>query len=312
MGEKTQLVSFTLLRNDATLLESFVRHHCEYLEKMVFLDDHSTDETLQILIQLQQEGMQVILLSGDTQVIWETELQIERIWAETVFDYVLPLQVTEYLIFNQNKDMAPKLCNEQIMIDFAIPCATFGFPSLRGLNPGTVRRVSIRPGSMPLQPSTNWLIVDLPGFSVADYLLKGCVYYLDWIARRRDCFSNIALWKEAYADLKSSSLELDGSILDRKAVFECLEIAVGPLLYASVRSVTARTLSADVLGHCEYFALSYHRRTLEKWPVLHKQNQLSAVENEIGIVLRTRSWQCTSFLRAIAERMRILWRVLRL
>jgi hypothetical protein len=64
----------------------------------------------------------------------------------------------------------------------------------------------------------------------------------------------------------------------------------------------------DILAYCEYFALCYHERMLEKWPMLKKQNQLTAVENEIGILLRTRSWQYTRFFRDVAEHVRTLWR----
>ena len=308
MYGQTQLVAFTLLRNDANLIESFVRHHCEQLASLVFLDDHSTDETVQILNQLKQEGLPVVILPRvDPPVTWEYELQLERVWAETPFDFVLPLQVTEYLVFNQNKGNVQKVCNGQSTIDAAIPTATLGFPSMIQLTPGVSRIVRLRPGRSLGLPLESMLIVDLPGFSVVDYRLKSCIYYLDWTARRRGEFCNITLWQTAFETLKCSSLGAFVEIPDRNAALGRLGIAAGTLRYPILRN-TAETLPAEILEFCEHFALCYHERTLEKWPLLRQQNRLSAIENEIGILLRTRSWQCTRLLRDAKELMQTLLR----
>jgi len=305
---QTQLVAFTLLRNDANLIESFVRYHCEQLASLVFLDDHSTDETVQILNQLKQEGLPVVILPAvDLPVTWEYELQLERVWAETTFDYVLPLQVTEYLVFNQNKGNVQKICNRQSTIDAAIPSATLGFPSMMQLNPGVSRLVRLRPGCSMGLPLESLLIVDLPGFSVEDYRLKSCIYYLDWTARRRGEFCNITLWQTAFETLKCGSLRAFVEIPDRNAALGRLGIAAGTLRYPNLRNAT-ETLPAEILEFCEHFALCYHERTLEKWPLLRQQNRLSAIEDEIGILLRTRSWQCTRLLRDAKERMQTLLR----
>lgn len=305
---KTRLVAFTLLRNDANLIESFVRHHCEDLASLIFLDDHSTDETVPILNQLKQEGLPVVILpTVDFPVTWEYELQMERVWAETTFDYVLPLQVTEYLVFSQNKGNVHKLGNGQSTIDVAIPGATLGFPSMRQLTPGVSRQVRLRPGRSLALTLESMLIVDLPGFSVVDYRLKSCIYSLDWTARRRGEFCNITLWQTAFEMLKRDSQGAFEGIPDRNEALGRLGIAAATLRYPNLRNAT-ETLPVEILEFCEHFALCYHERTLEKWPLLRQQNQLSAIENEIGILLRTRSWQCTRLFRDVKARMQTLLR----
>ena len=55
----TKIVSFTRILNEDDIVEAFVRHHAGHLDEMLFLDNGSTDRTLEILQALQDEGFQL-------------------------------------------------------------------------------------------------------------------------------------------------------------------------------------------------------------------------------------------------------------
>lgn len=52
----TKIVSFTRILNEDDIIEAFVRHHAGHVDEMLFLDNGSTDRTLEILQALREEG----------------------------------------------------------------------------------------------------------------------------------------------------------------------------------------------------------------------------------------------------------------
>ncbi|WBO60371.1 glycosyltransferase family 2 protein [Acidocella sp. MX-AZ03] len=52
----TKIVSFTRILNEDDIVEAFVRHHAAHVDEMLFLDNGSTDRTLEILQELLKEG----------------------------------------------------------------------------------------------------------------------------------------------------------------------------------------------------------------------------------------------------------------
>ena len=52
----TKIVSFTRVLNEDDIIEAFVRHHAGHVDEMLFLDNGSTDRTLEILQALREEG----------------------------------------------------------------------------------------------------------------------------------------------------------------------------------------------------------------------------------------------------------------
>ena len=52
----TRIVSFTRILNEDDIVEAFVRHHAAHVDEMLFLDNGSTDRTLEILQDLLKEG----------------------------------------------------------------------------------------------------------------------------------------------------------------------------------------------------------------------------------------------------------------
>ncbi len=52
----TKIVSFTRVLNEDDIIEAFVRHHATHVDEMLFLDNGSTDRTIEILKALHDEG----------------------------------------------------------------------------------------------------------------------------------------------------------------------------------------------------------------------------------------------------------------
>jgi glycosyltransferase involved in cell wall biosynthesis len=50
------LIAITRMKNELDIIEAFVRHHAHSFDKLIVLDDGSTDGTLDILKALQAEG----------------------------------------------------------------------------------------------------------------------------------------------------------------------------------------------------------------------------------------------------------------
>ena len=52
-----KLAAVAMVRNEADIIESFVRHNLQYLDRLVVVDHNSDDGTAEILLQLQRENL---------------------------------------------------------------------------------------------------------------------------------------------------------------------------------------------------------------------------------------------------------------
>ncbi len=57
-----KLIGIVQVRNEADIIEPFVRHHASMLDEIVILEDGSSDATDTILSALQQEGLPLVVL----------------------------------------------------------------------------------------------------------------------------------------------------------------------------------------------------------------------------------------------------------
>jgi hypothetical protein len=55
-------ISFSVVKNEADIIEAFVRHNLQYIDHMVIADNMSTDNTLPILYSLKKEGLPLDIL----------------------------------------------------------------------------------------------------------------------------------------------------------------------------------------------------------------------------------------------------------
>ena len=61
-----KLVAVARVKNEADIIEPFVRHHIQHFDKVIVLDDGSTDGTHQLLRQLQSTSRDLVVLSQPT------------------------------------------------------------------------------------------------------------------------------------------------------------------------------------------------------------------------------------------------------
>lgn len=94
-----RLVAVSRVRNEADIIEAFVRHHARYFDWLVIHDDGSTDGTLEMLRALQVEGLPLEVLREPV-VGYEQSRSMTRllqIGADRLADWVVPLDADEFV-----------------------------------------------------------------------------------------------------------------------------------------------------------------------------------------------------------------------
>jgi hypothetical protein len=97
----TRLVTISVVRNEADIIETFVRHHCALGARMHFILHRCIDNTEEILEKIQKEGLPITLEASDDAGYLQGERITEaarRIAAEKSADWILPLDADEFLV----------------------------------------------------------------------------------------------------------------------------------------------------------------------------------------------------------------------
>lgn len=110
-----QIAVISMVRNEADIIESFVRHAASFADKLYIVDHASTDGTYEILQQLAAEGLplsvQQFSESEQAQAEVMTDLMEQAFAAEG--DFVLPLDADEFLLPDGGQNMA--WCREALL-----------------------------------------------------------------------------------------------------------------------------------------------------------------------------------------------------
>jgi len=99
-ARRLKLWAVSMVRNEADIVEAFVRHNLTVLDGMAIVDHGSVDATLSILGQLAAERLPVVVLASDTVGYLQEQITTaaaRRAFAETGADFVLPLDADEFL-----------------------------------------------------------------------------------------------------------------------------------------------------------------------------------------------------------------------
>lgn len=96
-----KIFSISMVKNEADVIESFVRYNSNVMDGMLILDNGSTDDTLKILKHLKDEGLPLIIFEDSDreheQATKMTKLLIKAV-DEFQADIVVPLDADEFII----------------------------------------------------------------------------------------------------------------------------------------------------------------------------------------------------------------------
>jgi len=96
-----KIFSISMVKNEADVIESFVRYNSNVMDGMIILDNGSTDDTLKILKQLKDEGLPIIIFE-DTDREHEQAAKMSKLMIKSVeefqADIVVPLDADEFII----------------------------------------------------------------------------------------------------------------------------------------------------------------------------------------------------------------------
>lgn len=100
-----KIVTLSMIKNEADIVETFVRYTMNFAVKMFFIDNGCTDGSIEILKELINEGFNLEIYS-EAQVFYEQFLienkYIKKISEENEFDFLIPLDIDEFLASDNN------------------------------------------------------------------------------------------------------------------------------------------------------------------------------------------------------------------
>ena len=149
-----RLIAVSRVRNEADIIEAFVRHHARYFDLLVIDDDGSTDGTYEMLCSLQVAGLPLDV-SRVPVVGYEQSRHMTRLLRTAVdrrADWVVPLDADEFIEPAEGRTLAEMLaeCEPHLL---SIPWANFAWSPDNNAesNPVIRQRLRIRPGAATLR-----------------------------------------------------------------------------------------------------------------------------------------------------------------
>lgn len=96
-----------MVKNEMDIIESFIRYNVNYLDGMIILDNGSTDNTLNILESLKNEGLPIFVNEDDTRD-FDKVLKMNHLLKKAVYEFnadiIVPLDADEFLLSINNGD----------------------------------------------------------------------------------------------------------------------------------------------------------------------------------------------------------------
>ena len=100
-----KIAAISGVKNEADIIESFVRHNAKYIDDFYFIDD-SVDNTREILSLLAQEGFRISLINLDTRDYQHSQIMTNAtrlVGAKGQYDWIFYLDGDEILAFESRE-----------------------------------------------------------------------------------------------------------------------------------------------------------------------------------------------------------------
>lgn len=140
---KYRLVGMGMVRNEADIIEQFVRHSLSFLDELYLIDNGSVDGTYELLDALYKEGLP-ITYSSDPRFSYAQSEMITALYRDICRgsspDYVFPLDADEFLAVASRQDLEEALSG----IDSAGKLVWKTHLYAEGGDPDPVRRMKLR------------------------------------------------------------------------------------------------------------------------------------------------------------------------
>ena len=113
--QNKRIFAISMVKNEADIIESFVRYNLNIVDGMIILDNGSTDDTLKILELLENEGLHVFILKDEKREYDQASKMNQlllRAVNEFKADIIVPLDADEFLV--SSKGVNPRVTLEEI------------------------------------------------------------------------------------------------------------------------------------------------------------------------------------------------------
>lgn len=111
-----KIISFTMVNNEAEIIESFIRYNSNFVDEMVIIDNGCTDNTIPIVRNLKEEGYKITVYDESLEAYNQFRLDnkyLDLIIKEKKPDIIIPLDADEFLTADKN----PREALESLSLD---------------------------------------------------------------------------------------------------------------------------------------------------------------------------------------------------
>jgi Glycosyl transferase family 2 len=150
-----RLAAVCMVKNEADIMESFVRHNLQFLDRLWIIDHGSLDGTPEILGQLQREDLPLEILRDDSMGFYQAEkltALCRATFSDFMPDYVFALDADEFIRMSSRAKLEQILSRIPPDLHILIPSLTYvptETDDIRETNPVARIRNRLRSETIP-------------------------------------------------------------------------------------------------------------------------------------------------------------------